>query len=206
MVFLAKKHPVLRRLNQDSLNNPKVKVLIADAFTFVKEAKKEGKKWDIVVADYPDPSWQDNNQVNRLFTGEHFADIKTLLNKGGIFSAQSTSVFISPNVFRRITLLLANHFKVVVPLKVNIFSYGDVGITLSFDEGDLIFKRQPSPKDYFFTQESINDFIFYHNDEKSNLPDDVLLSVPLSRLVAYDLFELPYERALKPFLLPLTIA
>jgi len=202
MIFLARKHPVLRRLNQDSLNSPKVKVVNADAYEWVKELRQKGEKWDIVIADYPDPDWKEDNQVNRLFTKEHFEDIKALLKEDGIFSAQSTSVFVSPNVFRLLTLQLAEVFKTVVPLRVNTFSFGDVGLTLSFDKGDLIFKRQPS-NHYFYTQESINNFVFYHKDELPTLPDEVILSTPLHRLVAYDLFENPYERALKPFELPL---
>jgi spermidine synthase len=197
MLFLARKHPVLRRLNQDSLNNEKVKVIIEDAFNFVKKAKKENLKWDIVIADYPDPDFQPN-QVNRLFTVEHYSDIAEILKDDGIFSAQATSVIISPNVFRKICLNLAEVFNTVVPFRIPIFSYGDIGITLAFNSGNLVFKR-PTPNGYFFTQQSINEFVFYHNDELPTLDDQTILSLPIYQLAVYDIYELPYDRILRQY-------
>jgi spermidine synthase len=40
------------RLNEDSLNNDKVTIVIKDAFKYILDIEK---KYDLIVADFPDP-------------------------------------------------------------------------------------------------------------------------------------------------------
>jgi len=199
IIFFAKKDPVWRRINQDSLNHPKVKVINDDAFNFVKRAREENQKWDVIIADYPDPIIdRPNNPVNRLFTVEHYSDIAEILKEDGIFSAQSTSVYISPNVFRKILLNLAKVFKTVIPLRVNTKNFFDTGITVSFKEErkNLTFYRNP-PRGYFFDETNIGAFFFPLNDEKATLPDEIIENADITELVRYDIYELPYLRVLE---------
>ena len=53
MTNLFKTHKTLVGLNQGSLNSPKVKIINADGFVWLKENKRT---FDFIVVDFPDPS------------------------------------------------------------------------------------------------------------------------------------------------------
>ena len=52
MIDLAKKNSSLRRLNGDSLRDPRVSVVVGDAYAYLIDNKK---KYDVIIADFPDP-------------------------------------------------------------------------------------------------------------------------------------------------------
>jgi spermidine synthase len=52
MIDISKTQKNLVKLNNNSLNNSKVKIINTDAFKFIKNTKN---KYDFIVADFPDP-------------------------------------------------------------------------------------------------------------------------------------------------------
>jgi spermidine synthase len=52
MIEISKTQKDLVKLNKNSLNNKKVKIINIDAFRFLKN---NTKKYDFIIADFPDP-------------------------------------------------------------------------------------------------------------------------------------------------------
>ena len=86
----------LTRLNRGSLRSDKVKVVIGDAYEKVKEFAKEGKKFDLIILDYPDVPPVLNHQIARLYREDHLNKVKELLAEGGVVSVQIGSFSVLP--------------------------------------------------------------------------------------------------------------
>ncbi|MGC8579399.1 MAG: hypothetical protein ACP5MB_05005 [bacterium] len=185
MITLAKHHPDMLELNLGSLHNPRVNVIIEDGIKYVEETDK---KYDLIILDYPDPSFSNKkDQVNRLFTRKHYQDIKRLLKPNAIVAMQSTSVLISPNVFRYIQLLLKNLYSNILPMRIFMPIYGDIGIIIASDN-EITFYEENIPQGVFFTKESLASFLLMHQDEMPTVGDDELMKYDIADLVKYDLF------------------
>jgi spermidine synthase len=52
MIEISQTQKDLVKLNKNSLNNKKVKIINIDAFKFIKNTKN---KYDFIIADFPDP-------------------------------------------------------------------------------------------------------------------------------------------------------
>jgi spermidine synthase len=62
------------------LDDPRVTLAHTDGRLYVKEVDC---RFDVVVVDLPEPS---TGQLNRFYTQEFFAEVKAILNEGGVFS------------------------------------------------------------------------------------------------------------------------
>lgn len=62
------------------LDDPRVTLTHTDGRLYVKEV---GRRFDVVIVDLPEPS---TGQLNRFYTQEFFAEVKAILNEGGVFS------------------------------------------------------------------------------------------------------------------------
>ncbi len=193
MTDVVARHSQMKEINFDSFSSPRVEIINEDGYEFVKRAKTKGRKYDAVILDYPDPSIRPDDQVNRLFSSEHYKDICDIVKEKGIISLQATSVIITPNVFRRVVLEVSKVFPRVYPLKCPIPSFGDIGVVIARKKGDFRLKR--TIKGIFFNQQSIKglEVKFFHEDEKPTADDEVLLSYPLHELVKWDFNLRPEE-------------
>ena len=183
IVNLAKYHPEMRRINRDSFWSDKLNVIIGDGYEYVHNTNK---KYDLIIMDYPDPSIREDDPVNKLFTVDHFKGVKSVLKDNGIVSMQSTSVIISPNVFRLLILRKREVYKNVIPLRINVNSYTDIGIIYASDDEIEIVREIPPHA--FFSKESIGSFMVFHRDELPDIPDEVLKEKHISEVIAYDLY------------------
>ena len=113
---LAKKHPLVSALNCYAFNDEKVKIYNKDAYYWVRECRKH--KFDIVFADYPDPT---SPSLSKLFSLEHYEEIKRILKPHGVLVVQSGGALMLP-VMTVIGAKLRKLFKWVVPLKVEMLS------------------------------------------------------------------------------------
>jgi len=100
---LAKKNPVLRALNRDSLNSGKVRIVNTDALKYLKTTKD---RYDLIIVDFPDPDYDmmENDEflkenINPLYTCKTYKLIVSHLKKGGVLSVQSSG---SPIVLNRL--------------------------------------------------------------------------------------------------------
>ena len=73
MLQLARRQPFLRRLNGDSLQDPRLRLHLGDAFALVPQL---GRQYDVIIADFPDP---DTTTLARLYSGGFYARLKRRL-------------------------------------------------------------------------------------------------------------------------------
>ena len=96
MVRLARENPILKGYNQNSLNQPRVEVIIADAFRWVMEQyKKPRAKYDLIVIDFPLPK---NFTLARLFSAEFYRATFELLNPNSFVTIQAGPSYLFEDV------------------------------------------------------------------------------------------------------------
>ncbi|MCM0675350.1 polyamine aminopropyltransferase, partial [Micromonospora phytophila] len=93
VVALARAEPQLRRLNAGALDDPRVRVVHADAFSWLRTA---AGRFDAVVADLPDP---DETATAKLYTVEFYALVRSVLAEGGRLVVQSGSPYFAPRSY-----------------------------------------------------------------------------------------------------------
>jgi len=74
---LAENHPLFYKLNKNSLKNPKVKVVVGDAYYYTRETKK---KFDAIFADFP---WPFQYDLAKLYSVEFYRQLKAILGEDG---------------------------------------------------------------------------------------------------------------------------
>jgi len=115
----------LRRINHDSLQDPRVTVINGDAFVFLKET---AQKFDIIIADLPDPN---NISLSRLYSREFYRFIRARLRADGIFLTQATSPYFSTRAFWSINNTIGAAGLQPTPYHLYIPSFGDWGFVLA---------------------------------------------------------------------------
>jgi spermidine synthase len=86
---LARTDPVLTRLNQHALADPRVQVVTADAFAWLRTAAGKQQPYDVIVADLPDP---DLDEGRKLYTEEFYGLVRRMLAPGGRLAVHAGSV------------------------------------------------------------------------------------------------------------------
>ncbi len=87
MIKLASENPIIRKYNNNSLNNPKVEIIVADAFRWVQDKQEILKgRFDIIVIDFPAPK---NLTLARLFSAEFYRAAFKLVAPKGFISIQA---------------------------------------------------------------------------------------------------------------------
>jgi len=190
MIFMSSQHPDMTMLNGNSLTDDRVTVHVQDSNDFIRNAKVENKKWDLIVLDYPDPSIDVNSPINHLFSKEHFAEVIDLLSDDGVMSIQSTSVYISPNVFAKINMNLQQVSTSVFDMVVNMQSFGDIGVIYcrkTKNDNQEWNLQHKVPKRAFFNAQSIARFLYFLEDEKPSLEPQDIENLTISELIKYDI-------------------
>lgn len=123
---LAKSNPLLKGLNNQSLEDDIVTVRNEDAFVFLSNTKQ---RYDLIIIDLPDPN---NTALARLYSREFYWLVKARLASDGRFVTQATSPHYATEAFWSIyeTIAVAG-FKNIVPYHVNIPSFGEWGFILA---------------------------------------------------------------------------
>ena len=90
MIRLARMHPALTRHNLQALDNPKVQVHIADAFTWVRDSHQT---YDLILLDLPSPK---NLSLARLFSAEFYTNVAKRLAPDGFMAVQAGPYYAPP--------------------------------------------------------------------------------------------------------------
>ncbi len=153
---LARENRLLTDLNEHALDDPRVTVVNADAFRWVEDTPQT---FDVVLVDLVDPSTE---RVAKLYSQEFYGMVAAHLRPGGAFATQATSTYFTPDAFWQVvaTVRAAAPDRAVVPLTVNVPSFGEWGFALSLPgpaapgAGDIgepddvpgLFARTPLPE------------------------------------------------------------
>lgn len=129
MLRLARRHPILRRLNGGSLDNPRVHVHVGDAFQLVRHL--EGR-FDVVIADFPDPA---TAPLARLYSVSFYGRLLGRLAPDGLLVTQASTPFFAPKVMASIRATLAELHLQNRPYSVDVPSFGPWGFVLAHRPG-----------------------------------------------------------------------
>ncbi|TFV48201.1 polyamine aminopropyltransferase [Blastococcus sp. TF02A-35] len=116
----------LAALNGGALDDPRVEVVIADAFSWLRTPAATG--FDAVVVDMPDP---DTPVLGRLYSQEFYGLVSAALAPGGLVTVQAGSPYSTPAAFWRTVSTLDAAGLATTPYHVHVPSFGDWGFALA---------------------------------------------------------------------------
>src|SRR6516165_6272103 len=119
----------MRDANGGSLDDPRVKLVIDDAMTWLRgpEISPSGR-FDAIIVDLPDP---DTPVLGRLYSTEFYALAAHALAPGGLMVVQAGSPFSTANGFwRTVSTIRAAGYE-VTPYHVHVPTFGDWGFALA---------------------------------------------------------------------------
>lgn len=135
MTNLGMTHPVLLEINHNSLNNPKVEVINDDGFTYLD---KTSEKFDIIIADFPDPRTVD---LGRLYSLEFYWLCYDALTEGGYFVTQAGSPYYAEQAFACIEKTIALAGFRTLPLHNQVMTLGEWGWIIGSKDPDVNLKE-----------------------------------------------------------------
>jgi spermidine synthase len=125
MTTLFAEQPLLRQLNADSLHSPKLRLVNADAFTWLEQ---NAALFDVIVIDFPDPT---NFAIGKLYTTSFYKLVDEHLNAGGYAVVQTTSPLIARKSFWTVATTLEAVGLATTPYHAHVPSFGEWGFILA---------------------------------------------------------------------------
>ena len=125
MTTLFSQQPLLRGLNHDSLLSPKVRIVNADAFTWL-----DGNEamFDAIVVDFPDPT---NFSIGKLYTRTFYEMLDRHLSASGYAVIQTTSPLIARKSFWTVATTLEAAGFITTPYHAHVPSFGEWGFIIA---------------------------------------------------------------------------
>jgi spermidine synthase len=178
-------------------------VVNADAFRWLEET---GETFDAVLVDLVDPSGE---RVAKLYSQEFYGLVVAHLRPGGALATQATSSYFTPDAYWQIvsTVRAAAPERAVVPLTVNVPSFGEWGFVLSVPGGAAGAASGALPDDVpgLFARTPLPDGLRFHDAESlaattrlpadnppRDLPPSTLLSPTVQRTYQQDMRDWRY--------------
>ena len=96
MTELARHHPLLSVQNEQSLTDPRVRVINDDAMTWLARDENPSKRFDVIIIDFPDPN---SFSLGKLYTTRFYRLVKRVLAEHGALTIQSTSPLLARRSF-----------------------------------------------------------------------------------------------------------
>ncbi|MCE7004804.1 polyamine aminopropyltransferase [Kibdelosporangium philippinense] len=125
VIDLARTEPSLVELNGNAFADPRVEVVNADAFTWLRH---NASRYDAVIVDMPDP---DSTATAKLYSVEFYALVKRVLTDDGRMVVQSGSPYFAPKTYWCVERSIQEAGLVSVPYSTSVPSFGDWGFHLA---------------------------------------------------------------------------
>lgn len=172
---LFKTNALLRPLNQDSLNNPRVQIVNQDAWKFLETTNQ---LYDAIFIDLPDPN---NISLSKLYSVPFYSLVKQHLSQQGIMTAQSTSPLYSREAFWCVaaTMQKAGEYNVVpetwfsLPYHVQVPSFGEWGFVMASRQRLKPEAIQLAALDYRFLNQAMLPQLFDFPSDMSQVPVEI---------------------------------
>jgi spermidine synthase len=168
MTGLFSRTELLTSLNGHALTDPRMQVVNADAFRWVREAKM---RFDVIIVDFPDPV---DFSVGKLYTETFYRMLRPLLARGGVAVIQSTSPLVAPAAFWTVAQTLEAAGFRTRPYHVYVPSFGEWGFILA-GEGDPGVAAKLLPGNRFLSEQAARQAMIFP-------PDMARRPVPVNRL------------------------
>lgn len=122
----------LAGLNHDALRDPRMHVVVDDAFRWLRERIAPGagrpQAFDAAVVDLPDP---DTPALGRLYSTEFYGLVRSALNPAGLMVVQAGSPYSTPTAYWRTVSTIGSAGLAVTPYHLHVPSFGDWGFALA---------------------------------------------------------------------------
>jgi spermidine synthase len=125
MSTLFASHTALLQLNQAALQSPKVKVVNADAFTWLEQSTEV---FDVIVVDFPDPT---NFNIGKLYTQSFYALLDKHLAASGYAVIQTTSPLVARQSFWTVVRTIEAAGLRAMPYHAHVPSFGEWGFVVA---------------------------------------------------------------------------
>jgi spermidine synthase len=125
MTSLAVENPMLRRLNQGSLADPRVRVVNEDAFVWVAQGSD---LFDAALVDFPDPH---SFSLGKLYTSRFYSMLRRRLDPDATVAVQSTSPLVARRSFWCVARTMEAAGFRVRPYHALVPSFGEWGFVLA---------------------------------------------------------------------------
>lgn len=129
MTDLGAQHPKLVELNEGSYHDPRVTVVNADAFAWLRD---QTDIFDAIVIDMPDP---DETATAKLYSVEFYGLAGSVLAEDGLMTVQSGSPYYAPRSYWCIQASIEETGLFTTPYHVPVPSFGDWGYMLVAKDG-----------------------------------------------------------------------
>ncbi|MEO0897398.1 MAG: polyamine aminopropyltransferase [Bacteroidota bacterium] len=130
MTDLGMNHPIIQRLNEGSLLNPKVEIVNTDAYKYLENSTDF---FSVVIVDLPDPH---DTALGKLYSQSFYNIIEKRMGVGGTIVTQSTSPYHAPKVFWSIHATLGSVFNQHFPYRTYVPAFGEWGFNLGIKSSD----------------------------------------------------------------------
>lgn len=130
MTRLARTFGPLSDLNDDAFGDPRVSVIHADAFNWLRDASQ---RYDAVIIDFPDP---DTAALAKLYSVEFYHLLGHVLNPGTRVVVQAGSPFFAPKSYWSIATTIDEAGYRTTEYQVDVPSFGNWGFVLSTPGAD----------------------------------------------------------------------
>jgi spermidine synthase len=157
MTSLFATHETLTRLNEQSLTNPRVRVVNEDAFTWLDTSTES---FDFAVLDFPDPS---NFSLGKLYTTTFYRMLLKRLTPDATFVAQATSPLFARQSYWCIVTTLEQSGLQVAPYHVYVPSFGEWGFVLAGRATPVVAGTLP-PGLRFLTPATVHEMFEFPQD------------------------------------------
>jgi spermidine synthase len=145
---MAKTNQFLVDLNQHAHNDPRLKLINEDAFSFLRNNQLQN--YDLIVADLPDPS---NDALARLYSKQFYILVSNNLKTDGIFVTQSCDIYHSNKTFNCIKNTLNSVFLEVKPYAIYVPSFGNWGFNMAANKKFEVPEKPNLPKNLKYLDE-----------------------------------------------------
>ncbi len=117
--------PTLSALNAQALQSPKVKVVNADAFSWLEQTPEV---FDVIVVDFPDPT---NFNIGKLYTNSFYALLDKHLAASGYAVIQTTSPLVARQSFWTVVTTIESVGLSATPYHAHVPSFGEWGFVVA---------------------------------------------------------------------------
>ncbi len=183
---------IMRKINQNSFRDKRVKLYFMDGFQFVKKTKR---RYDLAIIDLTDPN---NLTSARLYSKEFYSLLYRILSADGIMITQASSPFFARKVFCCILKTVSEAGFIAFPMTVNVPSFGEWGFVLGVKERmkkeEILGKIKQNFKEkycsYLTKEKAISEFYMEKNFSCSGIIPNTLINPVILRYYEDKLWQL----------------
>jgi spermidine synthase len=158
---LARTDSRFRALNRRAFDDPRVRVVNADAFSWLRS---DHDPFDSVIVDLPDP---DATATAKLYSVEFYGLVRTALAPGGRAVVQAGSPYFAPRSFWCIHATMRAAGLATVAYHVDVPSFGDWGFVLAAPGGVTLAMPADAPPTRFLDADVLRTADVFPKDRRA---------------------------------------